>query len=96
MFRIRFVVDGAYWAIQFLRWECFWESVKGGVKDPNDTTGKVTKQVLKFDTYNDAYKYAEQRGITEVYQQKEASPPSMFDSGNYAPPPPMRVASSRG
>lgn len=70
MFRIFFEPKGAYWCIQFLRWGCFWVTVKGGVRKTN--TEEVLLSILRFDTHDDAEKYAAERGIDQAYPQQES------------------------
>lgn len=68
-FRIHFKANGAFWCIQFLKYECFWVSVVGGVHDGERTVPKV----LQFDTLADAEKYVRDRGIDDAYTRVEAT-----------------------
>lgn len=77
-YRIHFEPKGAYWCIQFMRWELFWQSVKGYYRIPphvqinerEPKEGEMTYGILKFDNIEEAETYVRERGIDKAYARR--------------------------
>lgn len=80
MFRIHFQVKGAYWCIQFSVFHgLFWRTVRVIQAPSHDETGnerpatepdKVERD-LRFNTYEDALAYADERGLSRAYKMQD-------------------------
>lgn len=70
MYRIHFEPKGAFWCIQFMKYNLFWETVT------TITEGQEGIHPVKFESFAEAEKYGVMRGIDSAYDRRMTKDPS--------------------